>query len=374
MKNINLNSIVKILSLVVVLATSFFVCSVFYLEIFASQQSSDFGQEIAVWQSKVSNKPIRMLFFGDMMLDRHVGERIKKYGLDYIFEKLASSTEENFFLDYDLIGCNLEGAVTNNGAYYNPIMSYDFAFAPDLIEQLKKYNFNFFNLANNHFADQGERGIIETRNNLDEIGINYSGCKDGKIGDCSYKILNIANKKIGIAGFSMVYGKFDIEKTNNIARQLASTTDWVIVNIHWGAEYEHQFNKIQQKTAHNLIDAGADIIIGHHPHVVQGIEAYKNKLIFYSLGNFIFDQYFSRDTQAGLAVEINITDNNIQFFLYPIKSKQSQVELMSGEEKEKFLSKLADLSQVNEEYKEKIIKGVLNTQIYPPDREVGHGE
>lgn len=374
MKNINLNSIVKILSLVVVLATSFFVGLVFYLKIFISQQPSGFSQEIAVWQSKVSNKPIRMLFFGDMMLDRHVGERIKKYGLDYIFEKLASSTEENFFLDYDLIGCNLEGAVTNNGAYYNPIMSYDFAFDPDLIEQLKKYNFNFFNLANNHFADQGERGIIETRNNLDEIGINYSGCKDGKIGDCSYRILNIANKKIGIAGFSMVYGKFDIEKTNNIARQLASTTDWVIVNIHWGAEYEHQFNKIQQKTAHNLIDAGADIIIGHHPHVVQGIEAYKNKLIFYSLGNFIFDQYFSRDTQAGLAVEINITDNNIQFFLYPIKSKQSQVELMSGEEKEKFLSKLADLSQVNEEYKEKIIKGVLNTQIYPPDREVGHGE
>lgn len=366
MKNINLNSIVKILSLVVVLATSFFIGLVFYLEIFASQQSSGFSQEIAVWQNKVSNQPIRMLFFGDLMLDRHVGERIKKYGLDYIFEKLASSTKENFFLDYDLIGCNLEGAVTNNGAYYNPIMSYDFAFTPDLINQLKKYNFNFFNLANNHFADQGERGIIETRNNLDRIGINYSGCQDGKIGDCSYRVLNIANKKVGMAGFSMVYGKFDIEKANNITRQLASTTDLVIINIHWGVEYEHQFNKIQQKTAHHLIDAGADIIIGHHPHVVQGIEVYsprgeagKNKLIFYSLGNFIFDQYFSRDTQAGLAVEINITDNDMQFFLYPTKSKQSQVELMSGEEKQDFLFKLTDWSQVDEYYKEQIKNGAI---------------
>jgi len=364
MKNINLNFIVKTLSLAVVLAISFFVFSVFYLEIFVLQSSSDFNKDAILPQNEINKKPIRMLFFGDMMLDRHVGERIKKYGLDYIFEKLASSTEENFFIDYDLIGCNLEGAVTNNGAYYDPVMSYDFAFAPKLINELRNYNFNFFNLANNHFADQGERGIIETRENLDELGFNYVGCPDGIINDCSAKIIELSGKKIGVAGFSLVYSKLDDVEIQGIIRNLASQADVVIVNIHWGVEYEHQFNKNQQKIARTIIDAGADIIIGHHPHVVQGIEIYNGKLIFYSLGNFIFDQYFSRDTQEGLAVEVNITDNNTKFFLYPLKSKLSAIELMDDNEKKIFFNKLISWSEVDEENKEKIIKGVLSTQSY----------
>ena len=81
-----------------------------------------------------NDEEIRMLFFGDMMLDRHVGEKIKDKGLDYIFTNLK---KDNFFANYNLIGCNLEGAVTDLGAHYSPIMSYDFAFHPDLIQELK---------------------------------------------------------------------------------------------------------------------------------------------------------------------------------------------------------------------------------------------
>ena len=306
---------------------------------------------------KITDKPIQMLFFGDMMLDRHVGERIKKYGLDYIFEKIASSTEKNFFSGSELISCNLEGAVTNNGAHYNPIMSYDFAFAPGLINQLKNYNFNFFNLANNHFSDQGERGIIETRENLDKLGYNYVGCRDGKVDGRSSTVVALADKKIGIAGFSMVYNKLDIVEAEKVVSDLASITDLVIVNMHWGAEYEHRQNKVQQNMAHILIDAGADIIIGHHPHVAQGIEEYKSKLIFYSLGNFVFDQYFSADTQEGLAVGVSVDGGQIEFFLYPLKSKLSQIELMDDEEKKKFLRELVEWSEIDEEISEQIKSG-----------------
>jgi len=336
-----------------------------------------------------TEEPIQMLFFGDMMLDRHVGEKIKKYGLDYIFEKLednchceerneverqsnpvkgefyhgiASPLARNdscFFANYDLISCNLEGTVTNNGAHYNPIMSYDFAFAPELIGQLKNYNFNFFNIANNHLADQGERGIIETRENLEKLGFNYSGCCDGKVGECSSTVVEITDKRIGIAGFSMVYSKLDMAEAEKVINNLASTTDLVIVNMHWGIEYDHQFNKAQQEVAHSLIDAGADIIIGHHPHVVQGIELYQGKPIFYSLGNFVFDQYFSADTQEGLAVGINIDDQKTEFFLYLLKSKLNQIELMDGNEKEKFLQKLAEWSEVDDKIKEQIKIGKL---------------
>ncbi|MCK4554656.1 CapA family protein, partial [Candidatus Parcubacteria bacterium] len=204
-----------------------------------------------------------------------------------------------------------------------------------------------------------ERGIIETRKNLDKLGFNYVGCRDGKVGECSSTVVALADKKIGIAGFSMVYSKLNTAKAEKVINDLASTTDLVIVNMHWGTEYKHQFNKLQQETAHTLIDAGADIIIGHHPHVVQDIEVYQGKPIFYSLGNFVFDQYFSQDTQEGLAIGVSINDEKTDFFLYPLKSKLSQVELMVGEEKKNFLQELIEWSEVDEEMSEQIQSGKL---------------
>ncbi|MFH1564882.1 MAG: CapA family protein [bacterium] len=319
-------------------------------------------QEIEQEKEKVAVevKPpaIKFLFFGDMMLDRTVGIKIKENGLDYLFEKLAGE-DNKFFQGNDLVGCNLEGAVTNNGAHYAPQMAYDFAFNPDLIDQLKKYNFNFFNTANNHLSDQGRQGVEEMIKNLDDMNFYHSGCVDGGIDDCSSTVVEISGKKIGMAGFSAVYTKLNTEKLKTKIKNLADSTDLVVVNIHWGIEYANKFNKTQQDLAHTLIDSGADIIIGHHPHVTQGIEIYKNKPIFYSLGNFIFDQYFSKETQESLAIGINIEDEKTSIFIYPLKSKLSQAELMGGEEKEKFLKNLVDWSEVDEGYAEEIRRGEM---------------
>ncbi len=369
------NKLIKILSLIAVAATVFFVSFAFYTEstnIMSRQsplretlpeQKTEAEKTLREQNTlpKITDKLIQILFFGDMMLDRHVGEKIDKHGLEYIFENFATSSSEIVLNDYNIVSCNLEGTITNNGAYYNPVMSYDFAFAPELILQLKDYGFNFFNLANNHFSDQGERGIIETRKNLDKLGFNYTGCRDGKVGECSSTVVEAADKKIGMAGFSMVYSKLNMAEAEKVINNLASTTDLIIVNMHWGNEYDHQFNKVQQNTARSLIDAGADIIIGHHPHVVQGIEEYKSKLIFYSLGNFVFDQYFSANTQKGLAVGVSVDGEQIEFFLYPLKSKLSQVEWMISEEKEEFLQKLVEWSEVEEEIREQIQQGNLSS-------------
>lgn len=294
-------------------------------------------------------KKISLLFFGDMMLDRNVGGHIKKKGLDYIFEKLKGE-ENRFFRGVDLISANLEGAVTNGGAHYPPVIENDFAFAPELVAQLKDYNFNFFNIANNHLSDQGIRGIDETTQNLKSLGFHFSGCADGLANTtCSTTIINVADKKLGFAGFSMVYSKFDIAEAEKIVKELASTTEMVVVNIHWGVEYSHQFNKTQQEVAYSLIDAGADVIIGHHPHVVQGVEEYKGAQIFYSLGNFIFDQYFSEATKQGLAVGLTVdfSEENpkYDYHLFPLQSENSQVELMSGENKENFLTLIKNWSE-----------------------------
>jgi poly-gamma-glutamate synthesis protein (capsule biosynthesis protein) len=290
------------------------------------------------------------------MLDRHVKEKIDREGLSYLFSELATSSSGINLSDYEIIGANLEGAVTDNGSHYLPEMSYDFAFSPEIIKQLAGYHINFFNLANNHLSDQGERGIMETRDNLRNLGYFFSGCPDGLAGECSATVVNNGGEKVALAGFSMVYSQLDEAVVRRVVSELASTTDFVVVNIHWGTEYEHKFNQAQQNMAYALIDAGADVIIGHHPHVVQGIEIYRDKLIFYSLGNFIFDQYFSEDTQEGLAVEIELANDKVNYALLPLKSHLSQVRLISEKDKGAFLKSLIISSNISEFYQNQIIK------------------
>lgn len=293
----------------------------------------------------IKEKSLSFLFFGDIMLDRHVKEKINISGLDYLLAPLSASS--TLFLDKDLISANLEGPVTDSGAHYPPEASIDFAFDPELVRQLKEnYNFDFFNLAANHLLDQGSGGLQETYKNLDTLDLDYSGCPDSVVSDCSTTIVEIKDKKIGLAGFSMVYNPINLEAATSTIFNLKKQTDLVIVNIHWGVEYTHYFNQNQQRVAHALVDAGADIIIGHHPHVVQGMETYKNKPIFYSLGNFIFDQYFSPDTQEGLAVEIMLDGNNYDISLFPLKSNLSQVRLMNSAEKEVFMQNFAEWSDL----------------------------
>lgn len=301
---------------------------------------------------------VNMLFVGDIMLDRNVAEKIKKQGFSYLF---AGLEKENFdFKKYDIVNANLEGAVTDNGAHYAPVLENDFAFSPEITGNLKKYNFKIFNLANNHLADQGERGISQTRANLTRLDFKYYGCHDGQVGSCSYYIYEFNGLKIGLAGFSSIYKKFDAAAAEKIIRDLKAKTDAVMVNLHWGAEYSHIFNKAQADMARTLIDAGADLIIGHHPHVVEGVEVYKNKLIFYSLGNFIFDQYFSPDTQSELAVEFNFTSGGQAVVrLLPLIAKQSQPALMAGRAKENYLQKIAGWSKGEKELLEQIKMGEI---------------
>ncbi len=288
------------------------------------------------------DKEIKMLVFGDIMLDRNVLNIINKKGFDYIFENLK---EDNFLEDYDFVMANLEGATTNNGEHYRPINLYDFAFKPDLVSKLKEYNFNIFILANNHLSDQGEKGISETYNNLSNLGFNYLGCKDAYLSpsnefvvsnlgnqevlnsdNCSNIVLEKNGKKIAFLSFSIVYSRIDEDEIVQRIKDLKEFSDYVIVTPHWGLEYKSLANKEQEVLAHKMIDAGADIIIGHHPHVIQNKEIYEEKEIYYSLGNFVFDQYFSKETQEGLAVKLVIGEEGLSTEVYKLKSKGSRIE------------------------------------------------
>ena len=202
-------------------------------------------------------------------------------------------------------------------------------------------------------------GLKQTREFLKKENINF-------VGDplrCSDEFLYQKDKIIFLA-FNKTFASNcpdeEIIKTiKSVKKQ--NPENFLIVSIHWGNEYQIKSSVCQQKLARKIIGAGADLIIGHHSHVVQEIEIYNNKLIFYSLGNFVFDQYFSKQTQQGLAVGLKINKDKLSFQLFPIQSKLSQPFLMEQKQAKKFLEKLSERS--NQDLAEEIKRGVIEIKL-----------
>lgn len=292
---------------------------------------------------KNEEKTTSLLFFGDLMLDRNVAERIKEHGADWPFSALAGE-ENRFFSGMDEVHANLEGPFANYRR--DTGKSIAFRFDPALIPTLKKYNFSIFNLANNHTLDMGKQGFEEAKKNLQDAGLEFYGAQYG----IDTLIREIGGLKIGFVGFNDTNVQVDVEKLKEEITKLQNSVDFIIVSAHWGEEYQFlKSNKHQQKLARDMIDAGADIIIGHHPHVVQEMEIYKNKPIFYSLGNFIFDQYFSTETQQGLSVGLVMSEGGKQsVYVFPLQSVQSQVKLMSGDSLNSFFVQFIRASRLGD--------------------------
>jgi poly-gamma-glutamate synthesis protein (capsule biosynthesis protein) len=310
----------------------------------------------------VEEESINFLFFGDVMLDRNVSKVLENKTTPELLEGLQIKSD--YFINSDIVGANLEGVVTNNGEHYAPINLYDFAFAADKLSGFKDLGFNYFALSNNHFLDQGSRGVKETRENLEANSFYFSGSPDSEIDTYSRKDIKIKEKNIAMISLSMVYKHFDREQAKNLISLAAVETDLVVVNIHWGNEYEHFFNVYQQQIGHFLIDSGADMVIGHHPHVVQGMEVYNNRPIFYSLGNFIFDQYFSVATQTGLAVSVVVQDDMLVISLLPFTSKLSAPIFISEKEAhDKFLVEFISFSDVSDDIAEELKTGKLQLSL-----------
>jgi len=331
--------------------------------VFNDSNNNDFVSVSPLIVDEVNNlempKPasIHFLFLGDIMLDRHVGERLEGKNVSFLLSNF--SPEEDFWHKYDFISANLEGAVTNEGAHYAPHNSYDFAFAPERIAELKDFNFSYFALANNHFRDQGDKGVLETRENLNKLGFYFSGATDTKIEPESRLDLKIGELKLSLISLSMVQDHFSLSEATEMIKEADRENDLVIVNIHWGVEYDHFFNTYQKERGRALVDAGADLIIGHHPHVVQGMEIYNGKPIFYSLGNFIFDQYFSEATQEGLALDIDYQADELIINFLPYKSKQSAPKLLVDEAKAAWLKKYLTWSKLETDLAEQVKAGYL---------------
>ena len=307
--------------------------------------------------SKAEINQVTLLTLGDLMLDRNVMSLTQKDGsYDYPFKKLDLFLKGS---DYRL--ANLEGPITDFKSVSNSGNQFKFTFSPSFLAALAK-RFEIFSLANNHTQNFGTNGLAQTRNNLKDAEIEFFG--DPQNNDKLLSTIIVKNNlKIGLIGYhALVPTKLSVITAE--IKALKKQTDWVIVYVHWGNEYREFFSFGQQKMAHDLIDAGADLILGSHPHVIEPLEIYKNKVIFYSLGNFIFDQYFSQAVSQGLSVGIVLdkvkNKTQSEYYLMPFKiSKVSQAEVMSLEEAQAVLDKLSKNSTSSIEIKNMIKSGFL---------------
>lgn len=273
------------------------------------------------------SEKVSLLSFGDMMLSRDVEKAMQK-GLDP-FEKIRG-TEGNFLRGVDFISANFEGVITEKETC--PSKNNSFVLKPEISDLISGNNINLLSLANNHISDCGKGGLLETREFLSEKAIYSFG--DFSV-EKSFIEKEISSKKIVFMGIDSTVHSDDLTPYCEQVKELKRNNDYVVVNIHWGFEYHKVPSESQIKMAHILVDSGADLVIGHHPHVVQSVEIYKDKAIFYSVGNFIFDQ-IGEGKDEGIGVGAVFEPKGVKYFIFPYDIKNYQPVLLSPQQAKAF--------------------------------------
>jgi poly-gamma-glutamate synthesis protein (capsule biosynthesis protein) len=268
---------------------------------------------------QVENKKTTLFFVGDIMMTRGVKNSVdKNFGGDYskLFENLSE------LKNADILFGNLEGDVSLTGNNVGSI--YSFRMDPVILPVLKGAGFDIVSFANNHVGDWNMSAFKDTLSRLKDIGILKTGADLNKEDAANPTIIEKNGIKFGFLGFSDI-GPNWLEagvdtpgillasdpNIGEIIKNAKTKCDVLIVSFHFGEEYKLIHNKRQETLAHTAIDNGADMIIGTHPHVMEDIEKYNGKTIVYSLGNFLFDQYFSKDTMRGMLFSATYEGKNL---------------------------------------------------------------
>lgn len=273
--------------------------------------------------SNQNNQNVKLLFGGDLMFDRTIRQKMQLSGNDFVLQELKS-----LFSQQTAVIANLEGPITSNpsksvGSAVGSSANFIFTFDPSVAKLLYDTGLQIVNLGNNHIRNFGEDGVVQTKQYLNAAQVQFFG-DTGSEQESNDRILIMerAGLKIGLVSYNqfttdgMAHALTDIQAVR-------PNVDLVILYTHWGNEYVPTANEVIQNQAHRFIDEGVDLIIGSHPHVIQNVEEYKGKRIYYSLGNFVFDQYFSPETQQGMLVEVvvNTATKGMAFNTYTVRLK-----------------------------------------------------
>lgn len=298
-----------------------------------------------------ASEEVSLIAVGDISYSRGVERTVRKEkDINYPFLKIY-----DYLKSADLVFGNLETPITQGAEI--PDFEMIFRSNPGTEQALKQAGFSILSLANNHTPNFGEKGLKDTFNYLKSVDIKYAGA--GQNEQEANQPVYIEKK--GIIFAFLAYNDNDvvpdsyedgkkhagtafmrIAKMARVVKETKKKANFLIISMHAGNEYTDKPDNSQTNFAQAAIDAGADLVIGHHPHVVQTLEKYKGKYIFYSLGNFIFDQPQSQETKEGLAIKVYFTKNEIsKISLLPIVMENLAQPRMANKNKAtKILSRL----------------------------------
>lgn len=295
------------------------------LTVWVSTFLSAFFLLSACQDKKKINNSKRLIFAGDILLDRGVRNKIEHVGIESLFH----SSIDSIFERSDLVIANLECPATNIQKPINK--KFIFKANPFWLKNLKTHNITHLNLANNHAMDQGREGLVDTEINIKNSGLiplgfgqNHSlACQEVLLISEPRSIYLLSSLRVPSENWTFLEDQPCVceESINEISERIIDLRQKesncvILVQLHWGVEHTRKPQTFQKQVAYQLIDAGADGVIGHHTHTVQIIEEYKGKPIFYGIGNFIFDQSKPINNR-GILVQLDISSDSFTFDTIP---------------------------------------------------------
>ncbi|MFH1367545.1 MAG: CapA family protein [Elusimicrobiota bacterium] len=299
--------------------------------------------------SDISTATVTITAVGDVLLGyTSMDAKIKEHGVNYAFEKIADELRKA-----DISICNYESCISTAGS---PIKRKQFTFrcSPKTIGALKFAGLDVINIANNHAGDYGKDALRDTLKYLETEKMPYVGAVKRSPGRDKGVVLERNGIKVGFLGFSAVYprkfwfGKgtpalvpsWPEEEMAERIKDIKKRADIVVISFHWGDENEFYPRTSQIYLARLAVDSGADVVLGHHPHVMQGAEIYKGKVIIYSLGNFVFFPPKEIGKETILAgVILNGAGNVEQVRIEPVYINDGQPGIATGDKGRELLEK-----------------------------------
>ena len=270
---------------------------------------------------------LNIVLTGDILLDRGVRRVIDKEGIDYLF----SDGIDSLFRQAQIVVGNLECPSTKINSPVQKL--FIFRSEPEWLGALKKHGITHLNLANNHAIDQGREGLMDTKRNIIEAGMTPIGA-GANMDEASEPVLLaseprkvwlVPSLRLALENYAYLPEKPCVSQEpmdsllNRVHRlRKADSTAVIIVSLHWGGEHTLKPVNSQRWDAHQLIRAGADVLVCHHTHTLQTIEEFQGKKIYYSIGNFIFDQKKPLNSKA-CVVQLKVSANSVETETIPIE-------------------------------------------------------
>jgi gamma-polyglutamate biosynthesis protein CapA len=305
-----------------------------------------------------SSEKVTIMAVGDIMLGElptcygfGVGSMIDKYGPAFPFEHCAA------ILNQADIACgNLETVISAFDKKTDPFARTVLRAQPAAVDGLAGAGFKVLTLANNHIMQHGRKALAETIELLRSSGIKITGLEIPENNIENLVVINIRDAAISFLGYNQrpqqyfldppLYVNFDLDRIRDDIAAARKKSNWVVVSVHWGEEFVDRPSSEQIDWAHRIADFGADIILGHHSHTVQGIENYKGKIIAYSLGNFVFDMWQKR-LQETMILKIVITpESKLDYAVLPVvinaKYQPVMAELSEKDRLQEYISKISN--------------------------------